>query len=518
MTVTLHPYEAYFRECFHPEFIRDLGEIKLEGEYILAVSCSPYYFNLAAENIYGSKKLNAYVLGYFADPEGGESNSIILSLLFRVSAMPELVIRLYCRTPLQSSINSLSKAIPATNWMQQEISELYGLCFKNSVLPAVILHEPEPDTFNFVDPQITGQHQVAVGPIHAGIIEPGHLRFFVRGEKIYSFQAQLFYTHRGIEKMAVGKTATEALVLAEHVCGLCACTHATAFCQAVESFYGLVIPPRARFLRAILLELERLSYHSADLSAICASGGLSFGAMQAAAIREVLLRCNKALTGHRFFRGVIAVGGLKKDILDTDLLTLQSELSDLLHKMELLRDLITNSSSLLDRLETTGTLPLEKARLFGLSGPVARASGISFDLRSDDKFYQPYQIRVPVYQEGDCWARTMVRLDEWPESVRLIKALIQDLPGGDINLTIDNSMGGSGLSYGIGAVESAKGETVHFVRFDEDYRIARWYLRSASFLNWAGMVEATSADPNNIVADGPLINKSFNLCYACSDK
>jgi Ni,Fe-hydrogenase III large subunit len=286
----------------------------------------------------------------------------------------------------------------------------------------------------------------------------------------------------------------------------------------VENFYGLEVPGRARFLRAILLELERLNYHCADLAAICASGGLSFGSMQAATLREILLRRTKSLTGHRFFRGIITVGGLKRDIDGEALTELLKELGELQKRLDLLRELITTSDSLLDRLETTGTLPFARALELGLTGPSARGSGIDFDLRRDgnDDIYHPYELKVPVYQEGDCWARTMVRLDEWSNSVELIRALVRDIPGGDICGTVTGNKGGG--VYGMGALESAKGETVHFVRLDPSGRIARWHLRSASWLNWGGMVAATSEDPYNIVADGPLINKTFNLCYACTDK
>jgi Ni,Fe-hydrogenase III large subunit/Ni,Fe-hydrogenase III component G len=512
-----HEMELRFKDSFSPDFISRLGAVYSERNRVLSIECEIHSFHQVAKQVYGNRRLAPYLLGYFSDPLESEKNSI--SIFFRVSISPSFVIRLCSRFSNDSVVGSIVDEIIPAAWMEREMAELYGVKF-SSPQPPLVLHAEEPNTFHFSDPGVEGGHQVAVGPIHAGIIEPGHLRFFVRGEKIYSFQAHLFFTHKGLEKMAVGKSLDDALSLAEHVCGLCACTHAQCFAKAVESFLGMEIPVRAKILRAVLLELERLNYHCADLAAICASGGLSFASMQAAAIREQLLRRTKALTGHRFFRGIIAVGGLKRDINAEMIQEFLVELKEVAVKIERLRDLITTSDTLLDRLETTGTLSESRVRELGLTGPAARGSGVDFDLRRDgmDDIYDKYAIQVPVYKEGDCWARTMVRLDEWRSSLLLIEGLLNDISEGPVCCESFSEKQNGNVGYGIGAVESAKGETAHFIRLDQEGKVARWNVRSASYFNWAGMVAATSEDPNNIVADGPLINKSFNLCYACTDR
>lgn len=438
----------------------------------------------------------------------------------------------------QPTYAAISSKIPQANWYEREIHDLFGITPYGIDLDPLVLHRDWHRGKNFpmrkdfpIDTQIPisevphefsnqphaeGMHQIAVGPIHAGIIEPGHLRFCAIGENVLKFDAQLFYTHKCIEKMAEGKTPDEALNLAEHVCGMCSYAHSTAFCQAIETLTQNDIPSRASYIRTICLELERLSSHLFDLSSICSSGGFGFGGTHAARLREIIMRVIHKTTGHRFFRGLNKIGGLKKDVSDTLLKELLIEMKDFKNKFKDWEKLVMNNDSFLDRLEGTGTLTKEQAIILGIVGPQARASGIDRDIRRDFTYgaYKEYMPKITTYEEGDALARTKIRIDEVYESIELIQELIQDVPSG--HLLNRRSIQFSELQTSIGVVESAKGELVHSLMITPENKIYRWHVRSASYMNWRGMVQATMA--NNIVPDGPLVNKSFNLCYACVDR
>ena len=435
-----------------------------------------------------------------------------------------------------NSYPAISKKIPSALWYELENHDLFGIVPEGIDLEPLISkgdlhlskHHPMRRDFQkntqvpiiehdleFNHPHAEGLHQIAVGPIHAGIIEPGHLRFCALGEEIHTFDAQLFYTHKGIEKMAEGKTPVECLNIAEHICGMCSFSHSVAYCLALEELSEIKIPDRADFIRMILLELERLASHLADLMAISSAGGLGFAANYSARLREEIMRLNQELTGSRFLRGLNTIGGLKNNLSNKSLDNLLTKIKKFKTDFRDLEELILGSDSLLDRLELTGHLPKEKAKLLGLVGPPARASEIDSDIRRDNPylFYDRYKLKVPVYDTCDVLARTQVRIDEVYESINLIKNIIKDMPDGDIFIEIKNY---KKLTPSIGFIESAKGELVHWVMLDNEGTIFRYHVRSASYMNWRGVSQATMG--NNIVPDGPLVNKSFNLCYACVDR
>lgn len=427
--------------------------------------------------------------------------------------------------------------IPSAEWYEREIHDLFGIVPMGIELKPLVLHRDWPRgkyypmrkdfsadmvikiaevPHQFDQPQAVGMHQVAVGPIHAGIIEPGHLRFCVTGEQIHQFDAQLFYTHKGIEKMVEGKHYRDALALAEHVCGLCAFAHSTAYCQALESLGGIEVPRRAQIIRGICQELERLASHFSDLTAICAAGGFGFASMQAANFREHVMVLNHKLSGNRFLRRLNDIGGLARDIPDDAFQLLAMQLKPIEIEFHRWTSLILHSDSFLDRLEATGYLSKTQVEALGLVGPPARGSGIDRDIRRDypNGIYRELSVSVPVHQDGDAFGRTQVRIDEINLSLALIKTLITKLESGPVY----QAMGEPEFSNGpaLGLVESAKGELLHWILLDENNRVARWHVRSASYMNWRGVVQATMG--NNIVPDGPLVNKSFNLCYACTDR
>ena len=491
-----------------------------------------------SEFIYNHPDLKASLLSVFVVDERPLNCGFKIYVIFLVKNPTTIITLSVALDKDDLTYPAITTKISSASWYEREIHDLFGVTPSGIDLDPLVLHRDWHRGKNFpmrkdfhIDTQIPisempyeftnqphaeGMNQIAVGPIHAGIIEPGHLRFCSIGEKILKFDAQLFYTHKGIEKMAEGKTYDEVLNLAEHVCGMCAYAHSTAFCQAVETLMQNQIPARASYIRTICLELERISSHMFDLMSICSAGGFGFGSVHAARLREIIMRLNYKLTGHRFFRGLNAIGGLKKDIPNELFKMLFKEIEDFRTKFKNWEKLVMNSDSFLDRLEDTGILTKEEAVTLGIVGPASRASGINRDIRCDFPYatYEKYTPKIYLYEEGDALARTKIRIDEIYESIQLIKNLVHDIPSGEV---LNNSF----LAFkepktSIGIVESAKGELVHWIMATPDNKIYRWHVKSASYMNWRGMVQATMA--NNIVPDGPLVNKSFNLCYACVDR
>lgn len=491
-----------------------------------------------AEFIHNDDSLNASFITMLAldDPYSPEFLRIYMVFILNAS---QIMLTLSTQVKKQNPVlPSFISTIPATEWYEREIHDLYGIKWKGVSLEPLVLHRDWPRgnhfpfrkdftvdeqvaitelAHQFTQPHAEGMHQVAVGPVHAGIIEPGHLRFCVTGEKIHKFDVQLFYTHKGIEKMAEGKHYRDVLNLAEHVCGLCAYANSTAFCQALETMGQIQVPERAVYIRTICLELERLNSHMADLTAICSAGGYSFGSIHAARLRENLMQLTQYVTGHRFFRRLNTVGGLIRDIPDEPFAFLFDQLDRFKAEFKEWEDQVLGCDSLLDRLETTGYLSSEQAKTLGLVGPSARGSGIDKDVRRDYPYaaYFFFKPNVPIYPIGDAYARTMIRIEEVEESLNLISNLIRHLPSGIVKQEITKPF--SIYQPALSIVESAKGELVHWIKMGEDDRIYRWHVRSASYMNWRGMVKATMGG-GNIVPDSPLVNKSFNLCYACVDR
>lgn len=490
-----------------------------------------------AEFIYHDNSLKASFTTMLALDDPDSSKLLRIHMIFTLKGSQVFLILSTQVEKENPVLPSLIASISAAEWYEREMHDLYGIKRSNISLEPLVLHRdwPKGEHFplrkdfpideqiaiaevahQFTQPHAEGMHQVAVGPIHAGIIEPGHLRFCVTGEQIHKFDAQLFYTHKGIEKMAEGKHYKEVLALAEHVCGLCAYAHSTAYCQALEAMGDIQVPERAVCIRTICLELERLNSHMADLTAICSAGGYGFGSMHAARLREMLMQLTQHVAGHRFFRGLNTIGGLCQDIPDDSFAFLLDQLNPFKTEFKEWGDHVLECDSFLDRLETTGYLSQEQALTLGLVGPSARGSGIDKDARRDHPYaaYAFFKPDVPTSLIGDAYARTMIRIEEVEESLKLISNLIHHLPSGPVKQEITRPLPAYQPAFSL--VESAKGELIHWVKLGEGDQVYRWHVRSASYMNWRGMITATMG--NNIVPDGPLINKSFNLCYACVDR
>ncbi len=426
---------------------------------------------------------------------------------------------------------SLTHKIPAANWYEREIQDMFGLIPRGHPDPRHLVNfEDWPEglyplrkdfDISTKPPRVEGKYvyrrvegegvyEIPVGPVHAGVIEPGHFRFSVAGEPIINLEIRHFYTHKGVEKLFESLSIDRAVFLAERVSGDNSVAHAVAFCQAVEKIAGVEVPPRARYTRTILLELERLYNHLGDIAGIATDVAYAFGAAHANKLKEEIMQLNEKVAGSRLLRGMNTVGGVRRDIggrKDEILINL----SRFQREFRELTELLFSTSSVMDRIETTGRIYNDIAKGLHVVGPAARASGIDRDARRDHPYsaYPELNFKVPVMKSGDVFARTKIRSDEVLESIALIEQALWSLPDGDIKSDVENIPDG----YAFGCVEAPRGETLYWVNIAGN-RIERCKVRDPSFCNWLAIEYAVL---DNIVPDFPIINKSLSLSYSGND-
>jgi Ni,Fe-hydrogenase III large subunit/Ni,Fe-hydrogenase III component G len=365
--------------------------------------------------------------------------------------------------------------------------------------------------FPFTEVAGEGIYEIPVGPVHAGVIEPGHFRFSVVGETIIDMKARLYWTHKGTEKLFEGRAPAHGVELAERISGDTTVGHALAYCQALEAAAGTIVPDRARYLRVVLLELERLYNHVADFGMIANDTGFAVAHSHCFRIRERLLRLNKRVTRSRLLRGAVIPGGVSVDLPRE--LDLVSEVAAAIADFDEIVGLSLRNTLVMDRLEGTGRLTMRTARDHGALGYVARASGIDADVRRDHPFaaYGELEFRVPVLSSGDVKARALVRVEEARESVRLIGQAVERLPGGPLAVPLGRL---PAFEPAFGLVEGWRGAIIHWVLADGEGRLHRVKVLDPSFLNWRPLSYALL---KNIVPDFPLCNKSFNQSYSGND-
>ncbi|NIK59048.1 NADH-quinone oxidoreductase subunit C [Kribbella shirazensis] len=354
-----------------------------------------------------------------------------------------------------------------------------------------------------------GVYEIPVGPIHAGLIEPGHFRFSVVGETILKLKARLWFVHKGIEKLAEGKVIADVLPLAERVSGDSAVGHALAFCVAVEEARDWAVPPETQVVRAILLELERLYNHVTDIGALCNDVGYGIANAHAQRIREQLLRLNKDVSGHRLLRGAVAPGAVRvRSLPAAGLLTaIAADVQEIV-------DIALGNSVVRDRMTGTAVLPPAQAHDIGTLGYVARASGLDHDARRDHPFTpRTAGVVALAHTTGDVLSRLLTRVDEIHASVALIIELLATRPPWSAE-TAKPSWLAAGRSSGVGLVEGWRGTIAHRVEFAPDGTVSRLKIVDPSFFNWPALPVALA---DTIVPDFPLANKSFNLSYAGND-
>jgi Ni,Fe-hydrogenase III large subunit/Ni,Fe-hydrogenase III component G len=433
------------------------------------------------------------------------------------------------------SFPSLAAELPAVNWQEREIQDWFGLEAAGHPNPRrVALHDNWPDVHPLrkdfpLDTVLApfegerhvyrpahgeGVFHIPVGPVHAGIIEPGHFDFAVAGEPILYLQLRMFYTHKGTEKLFENLPIHRAVFLAESISGDSAFSHGTAFCEAVERSAEIQVPARAQWMRVILLELERIANHIADVGAIANDVGFVIANAHAGRIREMVLGLNEILTGSRVLRGMTAIGGVRRDWQPAQVEAIESTLALVEHEFGDLVAILRSSNSTRHRLQRTGILRPEKASKLGVVGVAGRASGVDLDIRRDHPYeaYGHLSFKVPVYQAGDVRHRVLVRIDEVAESIQIIRAAVRGLPDGPHRAPAQPIPPGR---CALSAVEGWRGEIVHWVRTGEGNCLERCKVKDPSLNNWPAIVEAVEG---NIVADFPVINKSFNLSYSGTDR
>ncbi len=360
--------------------------------------------------------------------------------------------------------------------------------------------------FPFVAVEGPGVYEIPVGPVHAGLIEPGHFRFSVVGETILKMKARLWFLHRGIEKLFDGRGVADGVVLAERISGDSAVGHNLAYCLAVEDACRIEMPEEASRMRALVLELERIYNHVTDIGALCNDVGYGVAQARALTLREQLLRLNSQVTGHRLLRGAIRPGATSLRRLPTD-----AELTEIASRFEELVGLATSNSVVMDRFKGTAVLSRSDAAAIGTLGVVARGSGLTVDARATQPFADlGGDLPVVVEDAGDVLARFRVRVREVGDSLRLVTALAGTARRLELTSTSRTPRGGSGL----GIVEGWRGTIVHRVEIDGSGRLTRCKVVDPSFLNWPALSVALA---DTIVPDFPLVNKSFNLSYAGND-
>jgi len=381
------------------------------------------------------------------------------------------------------------------------------------------LPEPVPGEltdYPFVRVEGEGVHEIAVGPVHAGIIEPGHFRFSVVGEKVLRLEQRLGYTHKGVEQRFTQLEPLQAHRLAGRVSGDSTVAYAWAYCMALESATDTTIPARAAWLRALMLERERIANHLGDLGALGNDAAFAFALSQFSRLREDWLRGSKAVFGHRLMMDCIVPGGVNRDLnrLQKDQMLASCEALEA--EVKTLLDIFEAHAGLQDRLMTTGRVTPALAARLGLTGLAGRASSQAWDVRCDHPFapYDRLQVAMATHKNGDVAARVVVRFEEVFESIRLIRRMLDELPVGPIQSKVQLP---EPPSTGAGWVEGWRGEifvALQLSSSEQGHRIQRCHLHDPSWQNWPVLEHAIM---NNIVADFPLINKSFNLSYSGQD-
>jgi Ni,Fe-hydrogenase III large subunit len=433
----------------------------------------------------------------------------------------------------QASFPSLGRARPGAIRMERATRDLFGLVPEGLTddrawldhgrwpLRRPLAAQPEPvalddpaaraTDYPFLPVEGEGLHQIPVGPVHAGIIEPGHFRFHANGETVVRLEARLGYVHKGIEKLMIGKPIAEAAKLAARVSGDSTVAHGLAFARAVEAALDLRPPPRADFIRAVMAELERIANHIGDFGAVCNDAAFTFLQAQATILREEVLRFAASAFGHRLMMDRVVPGGVVADLTAEAAESLRRLVARLGPQITEMLRVYDSKPSLLDRTLGTGIVAPHLVTRFAAGGYVGRASMRGFDARRSPG-YHPYDLLdfdVPVLNDGDVHSRVMIRAREIEESLKLLILLLDRMPVGPITVELPRAAG-----EGLGIVEGFRGEIVTSVRIDPEGRIERCFPRDPSWLQWP-LLEA--AIEGNIVADFPLCNKSFNCSYSGHD-
>ena len=433
------------------------------------------------------------------------------------TAFPSLATRSFAASRFEREIQDLFGLVPTDHpdprrlALHQFWPDGYHPLRRDAVPRADVVDDGRPFPFRRVEGP--GVFEITVGPVHAGIIEPGHFRFSVQGETIVNLETRLGFVHKGTEKLFETLPLARAPQLAERISGDTSVGHALALCEALETLAGGRPPERALWLRVALLELERLYNHVGDVGMIVNDTGYAFGHAHCFRLRERLLRLNARLTGHRLLRGAVVPGGVVGPMTVADLEETAGEVDRVVGEFVDVARISLDNTMVLERLQGTGRLTNRTAREMQVVGLVARASGIDADARRDAPFaaYGALALHVPVYDTGDVWARTMVRIEEARQAAALIGEAARRAPAGPVCAALGPLRAGADAT---GLVEGWRGPIWHWVLAGDADTLLRVKVVDASFRNWPALEYAVL---NNIVPDFPLCNKSFNLSYSGND-
>jgi Ni,Fe-hydrogenase III large subunit/Ni,Fe-hydrogenase III component G len=441
---------------------------------------------------------------------------------------------LWITLPVQSAFPDLSDLFPAAERLQRTVFDMLGVAPEGA-------HDSRPwlrhaswprhayplrhdfgsghltpgarYDYAFVTVEGDGVHEIPVGPVHAGIIEPGHFRFSVLGERVLRLEERLGYTHKGIEKRFEQMPMQEGVRLASRISGDSTVAYAWAYSMAAEAAAEMTVPARAAWLRALCLERERVANHLGDLGFIGNDAGLAFGLSQFSRLKEDWLRTSMAAFGHRYLMDAIVPGGMVRDLDGANRARMALEIQDVEREVARLKAIYEDHSGLQDRFINCGKVAPELAARMGLTGLAGRASAQAWDLRVQFAAapYDQLEVRMATHRNGDVAARVIVRFEEIQESLRLLGAILDKLPDGPHCTAFPAVPDGR---RGVGWVEGWRGEVMIALETGSQGRIARCHPHDPSWQNWPVLEHAVIG---NIVPDFPLINKSFNLTYSGHD-
>lgn len=430
-----------------------------------------------------------------------------------------------------TEVPSLTAALPAAHWAERAIGDLWGVrAVGHPRWKSLILHDAWPaDQFPYATPADgqpaerethfmavsgLGVHEIPVGPIHAGIIEPGHFRFSCLGEVIANLEIRLGYQHRGVEARLAEVPWRHARHVAESASSDSAAANALAHSESLEGLWGIEIPERAKALRTLSLEIERLANHLGDLGALSSDLGFALGAASFGRLRGGSLGLAQSLSGSRFQRGFLCPGGVAWVVGESQLRALRTDLVELKPRIAEALKLFFDNPGIQERLEGVGVLQPSLAAEFGMVGPTARASGGAYDARRsfEHGLYPGQRVEVATETQGDALCRAKLRRREIDGSLVVIEEVLESLGGGADQARVPDHLPPDKTAVGI--VESWRGELIHWVTTDSKGTISRYAIRDPSAQNWTGLAIAAR---RNLVADFPAINKSFNLSYSGND-
>lgn len=468
-------------------------------------------------------------MAYAWFPQPGEPAEV-LYLADRGPREPFPLLR--CRlSQSMPELESLAPSIPLLGWHEREMIDLCGITFRNHPeLRPLVLHEGAHPSMSPLDPRYpkdqmmpyTAQpwdlppveggdvQMLPFGPVRGDVLESAQIAFYYIGEAILHCHPRLFFKHRGMEKRFEGLTPAMGTLIAERISGVDSVSHALAFCQAIENACECEIPIRARYLRTILAEMERLYNHLYYLGHLCHTTTLKVGEAQGKLLAEQCKQMNGIFTGSRFLREILTPGGLRRDL---NLHALPARLRSLEPEIESYMEALETTNSHLDRLITTGHLPYQTAFDQGASGPVKRASGIGRDLRCDHPYaaYDLLAMEIPVREVGDAHARAQIRMEEIRNSIDLILRAVEEMPEGAVKRDCTSHS----CAEGLGWCEGVRGSTYYCVHFDLDSKLARVKVKSPSFSNWR-VFPFTVHDTN--MMDYAINEASFGLTMAGCDR